>query len=194
MWRGASHLSCPPRAHGIPRLTTRGACGLSHSYSKSHASPPIRAALARQGHPRQPWIASHSLTMRMPMLGWASEGPYRTFCSKGHEDAVQVVRFRVKAPDTPLHAVGFPSLLLEAYPVDHTSPYCGATSRGRQPRSIQLRPPFAGCVRGCHACPAGEAVLRWDVHRNGAHPLGNKNQLHGIAPNAKVSDLPSLAP
>src|SRR4029453_10405837 len=90
----------------------------------------------------------------------------------------------------PLHAVGFPSLLLEEYPVDHNSTYFGAPSRGLHPRSIQLRTPIAGCARGFHSLPAGLAFIRGDLPRNGAHPLGNNNQFHGIAPNSKVSDLP----
>ena len=51
----------------------------------------------------------------------------------------------------PRHAVGFPSLSLEASPVDHHSTYCGAPSRGRHPRSIPLRTPMAGCARGWHS-------------------------------------------
>jgi hypothetical protein len=51
----------------------------------------------------------------------------------------------------PLHAVGFPSLLLEEYPVDHNSTYFGAPSRGLHPRSIQLRTPMAGDARGFHS-------------------------------------------
>ena len=90
----------------------------------------------------------------------------------------------------PLHAVGFPSLSLEEYPVDHNSPYFGAPARGLHPRSIQLRTPIAGGARGCHSCPAGEALVRWDLHLTGAHPLGNNNQFHGIAPTSKVSGLP----
>jgi hypothetical protein len=51
----------------------------------------------------------------------------------------------------PLHAVGFLSLSLEAYPVDHNSTSFGAPSRGLHPRSIQLRTPIAGCARGVHS-------------------------------------------
>jgi hypothetical protein len=50
----------------------------------------------------------------------------------------------------PLDTVGFPSLPLEEYPVDHDSTYFGAPSRGRPPRSIQLRTPMAGWARGVH--------------------------------------------
>jgi hypothetical protein len=33
-------------------------------------------------------------------------------------------------------------------------------------------------------------LVRWDLHLTSAHPLGNNNQFHGIAPNSKVSGLP----
>jgi hypothetical protein len=62
-----------------------------------------------------------------------------------------------------LHTVGFPSLQLEAYPVDHNSTYCGALSRGLRPRSLQLRTPITGGARGVHSCPAGWALVRWDL-------------------------------
>jgi hypothetical protein len=51
----------------------------------------------------------------------------------------------------PLEPVGFPSLHLEEYPVDHDSTDFGAPSRGLHPRSIQLRTPIAGCARGLHS-------------------------------------------
>ena len=90
----------------------------------------------------------------------------------------------------PLETVNFPSLRLEDYPVNHDSTYFGAPSRGLHPRSIQLRTPVAGCARGCHYRPAGQAFVRWDLHPYGAHPPGNHDQFHGIAPNSKVSGLP----
>jgi hypothetical protein len=51
----------------------------------------------------------------------------------------------------PLEPVGFPSLPLAEYPVDHDSTYFGALARGLPPRAIQLRTPIAGCARGCHS-------------------------------------------
>ena len=40
------------------------------------------------------------------------------------------------------------------------------------------------------SCPVGSTVVRGDLRLPASHPLGNDNQLHELAPNAKVSGLP----
>ena len=86
---------------------------------------------------------------------WLSQVPESPLCMHAPlSDPGGVLHTRLVASRTaafrPLHAVGFPSLSLEEYPVDHNYTYFGAPSRGLHPRSIQLRTPITGCARGLH--------------------------------------------
>ncbi len=87
---------------------------------------------------------------------WLSQVPESPLCMHAPLSAPGgLLNTRLVASRTaafrPLHAVGFPSLSLEEYPVDHNYTYVGAPSRGLHPRSIQLRTPIAGCARGFHS-------------------------------------------
>jgi hypothetical protein len=87
---------------------------------------------------------------------WLSHGPASPLCRHAPlSDPGGILHTRLSASRTaafrPLHAVGVPSLSLEAYPVDHHSPSCGAPSRGLPPRSLPLRTPIAGGARGGHS-------------------------------------------
>jgi hypothetical protein len=83
-----------------------------------------------------------------------------------------------------------PPYHLEGSPRVHNDTPFGAPSRGRPAHALQLRPPIAGRARGVHYRPAGSALIGWDLHRTGSHPLGSNNHLHGLSPNAKVSGFP----
>ena len=87
---------------------------------------------------------------------WLSHVPASPLCMHAPlSDPGGLLHTRLVAARTaafrPLHAVGFPSLSLEAYPVDHHETECGAPSRGLPPRSLQLRTSLAGGARGLHS-------------------------------------------
>jgi len=121
--------SCKVRLRGASLLPAPGVFA-------SLAGPPLPDAL--QGHPWLAHVPESPLCMQAPL-----------------SDPGGILDTRLGASRTaafrPRHAVGFPSLWLEAYPVDHHSTYFGAPSRGLPPRSIQLRTPMAGCARGLHS-------------------------------------------
>ena len=104
--------------------------------------------------PEQPGPLPHAMDMWLPIMSCdIATCPNRAIDTVGLSPTG--LRPCRPLPDCCLPALAnrrlSPLYHLEGYPPVHNYTHFGAPSRGLHPRSIQLRPPIAGCARGCHS-------------------------------------------